>query len=64
MEGTQDSKFLKSEYEVHQFGQNFSFLAFKGEAVGLTQISSYNVRGRRIFFRSNHVFLAIKSPKT
>jgi hypothetical protein len=36
---------------VHQVGskdsgsQNFSFLAFKGEAVGVTQISSYNGNG-------------------
>jgi hypothetical protein len=39
------------EYEVHQVGlkdygsQNFSFLALKGEAVGVTQISSYNGNG-------------------
>jgi hypothetical protein len=39
---------------VHQVGlkyfgsKNFSFLAFKGEAVGVTQISSYNGNGRRV----------------
>jgi hypothetical protein len=39
--------YQNSEYEVHQVGpkktgsQNFSFLAFKGEAVGVTQIPSH-----------------------
>jgi hypothetical protein len=43
-----DVKFQNSEYEVHQVSlkdygsQNFSFLAFKREAVGERQISSYN----------------------
>jgi hypothetical protein len=45
-----DSEFQNSEYEVHQIGlkdysQNFSFLAFKGKAVGVTQISSFNSTG-------------------
>jgi hypothetical protein len=44
---------------VHQVGlkdlesQKFSFLAFKGEAVGLAQILwTATVRDRRIFYRS------------
>jgi hypothetical protein len=51
---------------VHQVGlkdpgsQNFRSLAFKGEAVGVTQIyatTAATARDRRTFFyRSNHVF--------
>jgi hypothetical protein len=45
---SKEKYYKNSEYEVHQVGpkyfrsRNFSFLAFKGEAVGLIQISSYN----------------------
>jgi hypothetical protein len=67
-----DVKFQNSEYEVHQVGlkdygsQNFSFLAFKGEAVGVVQILYHNgaatARDRhKFFFRSNHVFSYKKS---
>jgi hypothetical protein len=48
------------EYEVHQVGpkdfgsQNFSFLAFKGKAVGVTQIFPTTARDRRKKIRSNH----------
>jgi hypothetical protein len=62
--------FQNSEYEVHQVGlkepgsQNFRTLAFKGEAVGVTQIyattaTAATARDRRKFFyRSNHVLLS------
>jgi hypothetical protein len=63
--------YQKSEYEVHQVGpknagsQNFSFLAFKGEAVGVTQIPSYNGAWQtENFFLHKSCFLGIKSPKT
>jgi hypothetical protein len=45
------SNFKNLEYEVHQVGlkdygsQNFSFLAFKGEAVGVAQILYHNGDG-------------------
>jgi hypothetical protein len=54
-----DSKYKDSEYEVHQVGlkdsgiQHFRILAFKGEAVGVTQIypttaaTATTVRDRR-----------------
>jgi hypothetical protein len=48
--------FQYSEYEVHQVGlkdfgrQNFSFLAFEAEAVGVTQIYPTTARDRRKFF--------------
>jgi hypothetical protein len=52
---------------VHQVGlkdpgsQNFRTLAFKGEAVGVTQIYATTAAatardGRKFFFRSNNVF--------
>jgi hypothetical protein len=57
-----DVKFQNSEYRGHQVGpkdsrsQSFSFLAFKGEAVGVAQICE---RQRRVtdekIYRSNHV---------
>jgi hypothetical protein len=57
-----DSEFQNSEHEVHQVAlldsgsQNFSFLAFKGKAVGVTQISSYNAaRQTEKNYRSNFV---------
>jgi hypothetical protein len=60
-----DSEFKDFEYEVHQVGLkdsgslNFRILAFKGEAVGVTQIyptTAATARDRREFFyRSNHV---------
>jgi hypothetical protein len=63
-----------SEYEVHQVGlkdygsQNFSFLAFKEEAVGVAQILYHNGDGggawQTDFFSLKSCFLAIKSPKT
>jgi hypothetical protein len=55
--------------EVHRFGskdsgsQNISFLAFKGEVVGVTQISSCNDNGadrRKIFYRSNQKLFSHK----
>jgi hypothetical protein len=56
---------------VHQVGlkdygiQNFSFLAFKGEAVGVTQIPSHTGAWQtENFFSLKSCFLAIKSPKT
>jgi hypothetical protein len=58
---------------VHQVGpkdsgsQNFSFLALKGKAVGVTQIlctTAATARDRRIFFyRTNHVIIHKKSKK-
>jgi hypothetical protein len=46
-----DVKFHNSEFEVHQVGlkdygsQNFSFLAFMGEVVGVAQILYHNFDG-------------------
>jgi hypothetical protein len=58
-----NSKFQNSEYAGHQVGlkdsgsRNFSFLAFKGEAVGVAQILRSTARdGRKIVFRPNLVF--------
>jgi hypothetical protein len=60
---------------VHQVGskdsgsQNYSFLALKGKAVGVTQIlcttaTAATARDRRIFFyRSNHVSYSKKVQK-
>jgi hypothetical protein len=45
---------------------NLSFLALKGEAVGVPQISSYNGNGARqtdFFLSLKSCYLAIKSPK-
>jgi hypothetical protein len=39
--------------------QNFSFLDFKGEVVGVTQISSYNGNGAG----QTEIFLSLKSCK-
>jgi hypothetical protein len=53
-------KFQSFEYEVHQTGpnhncmQNFSFLAYKGEAVGVAQIS---VNGDGGTWRTDFFFL-------
>jgi hypothetical protein len=56
-----DSEYKDSEYKVHQVGlndsgsQNFRILAYKGEAVGVTQIyptmagTATTARDRRIF---------------
>jgi hypothetical protein len=63
-------KFQNSEYAGHQVGQkdlgsrNFSFLALKGEAVGVALIlhSTATARDtRKHFFGSNHVFSHKKS---
>jgi hypothetical protein len=60
--------FKISEYAGHQVGlkdsgsRNFSFLAFKGEAVGVAQVlRSTACDGRKIFLRPNHVFSHKKS---
>jgi hypothetical protein len=64
----QEPEFQNSECEMHQVGskdsrnQNFRTLAFKEEAVGVTQIypttaTAATARERRKnFYRSNHVF--------
>jgi hypothetical protein len=65
-----NTEFQNSEYEVHQVGPNnsgslnFSFLAHKAKAVGVTQICSNGGGGaamatardgRNFFYRSSHV---------
>jgi hypothetical protein len=60
-----DSKFQNSEYAGHQVGlkdsgsRDFSFIAFKGEAVVVAQILRSTAKARdrpKFFFRPNHVF--------
>jgi hypothetical protein len=54
--------YQNSKYEVHQVGpkyfssQNFSLLAFEGEAVGVTQICVQRRVTDKNFFWSKHVF--------
>jgi hypothetical protein len=56
-----------SEYEMHQVGlknagnQNFSFLTFEGEAVGVTQICVPRRVTDGFIFSQNHVFSHQKS---
>jgi hypothetical protein len=62
--------YQNSKYEVHQVGpkysrsQNFSLLAFEGEAVGVTQICVQRRVTDGRFFLLKTCFLPIKSPKT
>jgi hypothetical protein len=66
-----DVKFQNSEYEVHQVSlkysgsQNFSFLAFKGEAVSFRVTTAMaTARDRRnYFYRCNRVFYSYKVLK-
>jgi hypothetical protein len=60
--------YQNSKYEVHQVGpkysrsQNFSLLAFEGEAVGVTQICvQRRVTDGRFFFAQNMFFTHKKS---
>jgi hypothetical protein len=58
--------YRNSEHEVHQVGpkntenQNLSFLAFKGEAVGVTQICVQQRVTDGKFFFAHIMFLSIR----